>query len=435
MSSFPFLTLPDPKATAEGALDPLGLSNIGERLAEGILPGLRARMARPRFLTVMAVCARVCEGLDEDGSSEVPAYLVFEWLLVEGFVRCADADVYRRTPGTAKAQAVRDSGEVMCARNYLRIPTVFGVNGVYKPLARNLDLVNEVDGQFHLNTFGHELLKIWQDEQGLAGFIPNYAGEGRGTQFWTQLRDAVKEGMTRGYTQRSGAWAGWHRLADHLAPKRIGRREAAFLRKLFLDGDSGLRSEIFRLLRPAKEDASESLVITESLLPKASKALSAQLNAIVAYEQFAGLLEQGFDWIRYLSSQAGAKAVTSADFAKQSATRRIATALPRAIERTDKALEKSDHAVLQLFSQLAKSFDRVTTADELFEAVLTHHSTVQKAKPPAGKRDWFERDPGGATFVRVPYQIKDVVEPSEEWGRPYRINSVRSFLSDFAGAA
>jgi hypothetical protein len=32
MASLPFLTLPDPLATGEGALDPLGLAMIAERL-------------------------------------------------------------------------------------------------------------------------------------------------------------------------------------------------------------------------------------------------------------------------------------------------------------------------------------------------------------------------------------------------------------------
>ena len=61
LADLPFLTLPDPVTTGEGALDPLGLSTIGERLADQVLPGLRARMSRPRFLTAIAVSAAVCE--------------------------------------------------------------------------------------------------------------------------------------------------------------------------------------------------------------------------------------------------------------------------------------------------------------------------------------------------------------------------------------
>src|SRR5438105_7434140 len=143
--SLPFLTLPDPLITGEGALDPLGLSMIGDHLANQILPGLRARMSRPRFVTAIAVSAAVCDGLEDKfaGDGITPAYLVFEWLLVEAFVRAGKPEATLRTPGTQKAQEVRASGDAMCARTYLKTPNVFGFHGVYKPLARALDVVDE----------------------------------------------------------------------------------------------------------------------------------------------------------------------------------------------------------------------------------------------------------------------------------------------------
>jgi hypothetical protein len=60
VASLPFLTTYDPVTSGEGELDPLGLSSIGDRLADQVLPGLRARMSRPRFLTAIAVAS---EGL------------------------------------------------------------------------------------------------------------------------------------------------------------------------------------------------------------------------------------------------------------------------------------------------------------------------------------------------------------------------------------
>src|SRR5438034_1254444 len=90
-ASLPFLTLPDPVTTGEGILDPLGLATISDRLADRILPGLAARMNRPRFLTAIAISALVCDGLEEEIAADgiTLAYLVFEWLLVEGFARKA----------------------------------------------------------------------------------------------------------------------------------------------------------------------------------------------------------------------------------------------------------------------------------------------------------------------------------------------------------
>ncbi|HEU4476591.1 MAG TPA: hypothetical protein VFR71_07860, partial [Methyloceanibacter sp.] len=139
------MTLPDPLVTGEGALDPLGLAMIGDRLADQILPGLRARMSRPRFVTALAVSAAVCDGLEDRFAADgiTPAYLVFEWLVVEAFVRESDEEATRRIPGIQKARDVQSSGDAMCARTYLKTPTVFGFHGVYKPLARHLNLVDD----------------------------------------------------------------------------------------------------------------------------------------------------------------------------------------------------------------------------------------------------------------------------------------------------
>ena len=134
-------------------------------------------MSRPRFLTAIAVSAAVCEGLEDQLAADnlTPAYLVFEWLLVEAFVRAGKRESTLRTPGTQKAQEARDSGETMCARTYLRTPTVFGFHGVYKPLARN---VGVVDDDLRLADKGYELLKIWQAEQRLEGFLESAVGNG-----------------------------------------------------------------------------------------------------------------------------------------------------------------------------------------------------------------------------------------------------------------
>src|SRR5258708_1831348 len=88
------LTLPalseyDPGTTGEGSLDPMGLAAISDALANRLVPGLRARMQRFRFVTAMAVGALACEALaDEiavDGVS-TPS-ICFEWVVIESFVR------------------------------------------------------------------------------------------------------------------------------------------------------------------------------------------------------------------------------------------------------------------------------------------------------------------------------------------------------------
>src|SRR5437667_4234087 len=112
LGDFPFLTLADPLTTGEGALDPLGLATIGDRLADQTLPGLRARMSRPRFVTAIAVAAAICQGIEDRVAADdvTPAYLVFEWLLVEAFVRVGQDETTTGTPGTMKAQRAKAAG-------------------------------------------------------------------------------------------------------------------------------------------------------------------------------------------------------------------------------------------------------------------------------------------------------------------------------------
>src|SRR6266849_2793479 len=86
--SFPFLTTYDPPGTSEGTLDPLGLYQIADQLAVQLVPAVRERMQRIRFLTAMAVGALVTEDLEDDESQrDASPYLIWEWLVVEALVR------------------------------------------------------------------------------------------------------------------------------------------------------------------------------------------------------------------------------------------------------------------------------------------------------------------------------------------------------------
>ena len=50
----PSLTSFDPETSSEGTLDPLGLYLIADQLATRLVPAVRERMQRIRFLTAMA---------------------------------------------------------------------------------------------------------------------------------------------------------------------------------------------------------------------------------------------------------------------------------------------------------------------------------------------------------------------------------------------
>jgi hypothetical protein len=86
--TFPFLTSYDPPGTSEGSLDPLGLYQIADQLAVQLVPAVRERMQRIRFLTAMAVGALVTEGVQDDPRvRDASPYLVWEWLVVEALIR------------------------------------------------------------------------------------------------------------------------------------------------------------------------------------------------------------------------------------------------------------------------------------------------------------------------------------------------------------
>lgn len=420
MVRLPFLTLPDPAQSQEGALDPLGLSTIGDHLADQILPGLRARMSRPRFLTALAVSAEVCDGLEEQMAADgiTPAYQVFEWLVVEAFARASEPDAVRHTPGILKAIAARDAGETMSARTYLRTPGVFGFHGVYKPLARHLGIVDE---NLRLAEHGYELLKVWQEEQGLDGFLDSAVVDGTGRARRQWLRAAVEAGLKNGFSDRGARWQGWSLLAEHLAPGRAGRREAEYILARLRDPAVAPRREVFTLLGPISSDrVPEQVIVRQRLLPRAGEDCACRLRAICAYEDVCTTLEESFDWIRNLSTCAQARAIGPAEFVALPRAERLAADVPRAIRQASDALTDAPVLVQQQFAQLARSFDAVTTPASLFELVLDHHARTQSGKKPDGKRAWFERS-DDAAFIRVPYRLTEPPDAGGAWNRPYRI--------------
>nr|WP_194945798.1 hypothetical protein [Mycolicibacterium malmesburyense] len=136
--TLPSLSEYHPPLAGEGGLDPMGLAAISDRLADRLVPGVRARMQRFRFVTAMAVGATVCGTLgDELPADEIstPA-ICFEWLVIEGFVRrLSTEDIPPGVPGSQKTRSVVKRGQRLSAATYLKSPSVFGFNGIYKPFA------------------------------------------------------------------------------------------------------------------------------------------------------------------------------------------------------------------------------------------------------------------------------------------------------------
>lgn len=430
--SFPFITVADPEISAEGGLDPLGLSSISDRLANSILPGLRARMSRPRFLTAMAVSASVCEGQKETAADDVTSpEIVFEWLLVEAFARNAAYESSLRTPGIEKARTCKQTGEPMRAKAYLKNPGVFGLHGVYKPLAVDLGIV---DDEFRLGEAGYALLDTWEQEQNVTGFIDRAHGNGGSLEFGSLIRSAIDDSLKAGQSRRSPAWQGWSFFTNHLLPAQPGKKESDLIWRLLLGSSDSLRGEIFQLLAHGHfEGLTEKDIIEQQLLDRASPMLKKKLLQIEAYESFVSALENAFDWLRYLSSQAGARAIGVDEFQVVNEISEIADNLKKLVNCADQELSDATLSIQQDYTRLASFFSGCTGPQQLYEAILTRHAEVQKNKPPEGKREWFERDSSNRVFVRIPYRLDVRPYSRNYWNRPYRITAALSFMNDLRG--
>lgn len=425
--SLPFMSLPDPVVSGEGVLDPLGLARAGDALADWLVPAMTARMGRPRFLTGMAIGAAVCQGLEdriaEDGVS--PAYLVFEWLMIGGFARAAAREDVVGTPGIEKARTALAKGIPLSSATYLKTPSVFGFHGVYRRLAVASGVV---DDDLRLAENGYRLIKAWEREQGLEGFSDAFhltAGL-RGT-----LRSAVEAGLADGFISRSDAWQGWGVFARHLVPAKPGRNEAAFLQELVLDPKGETRGELFKLLARRRKAAEEGEAsIARSLLAKASEDLAQKLNTILAFEEFCAAIECAFDLLRHLSTRNGAHALTQATYAQDPDIASLAKTVPARLRTVEQMIEAAPTKAVNAFAEIAKYFADVQSASDLYRALLERHAQVQQAKPPEGKREWFEHGQDDAVFVRIPYRLDERPGLNSGWNRPYRIYSLQSFCND-----
>lgn len=137
----------DPIAVSDVSIDPLGLALVYEKLADRMLPGMTVRMRRPRFLTVLAVGASICEEYGPEvvaADGVTPPYLVFEWWIVEAYVRANNLlSAGLQIPGFRKVSTARAAGRPIDAAAYLKTASVFGFTGVFRRLARRAQVITE----------------------------------------------------------------------------------------------------------------------------------------------------------------------------------------------------------------------------------------------------------------------------------------------------
>lgn len=428
----PYRSLADPETQSEGSIDPLGLASLADQLADWLLPGMTARMWRPRFLAAIAASSFLVEPFEEDiGKDGVsPAWIALEWYYVEAVAALADENGgnLRRVPGIDKARRALRERVPLSARRYLKTPKVFGFHGVYKRLARTLDIV---DDSLRLGEKGYNLLKIWQEEQGLPGFLDGNHASGEGARIVRTVRDALREALDSGQTQRQGAWAGASLFVNHLLPHTPGYRESDFLWQRLTAAEP--RGEVFTLMRDRAVSAGLDEPLGErgalrNLLDRTSAELRWRLEAIEGYERFCRPLQESWDVLRNLSTLKRPAVVLPEDFAGHHRVAQLVPEIARSIKEGRRFLSGSPIEVG--FDALVGAFEATGNAQDLFRALWDHHQSVQKGKPPEGKRPWFEEAGEGGLVVRPPYRIDQAVPVREAFVHPYRLWSVASFIED-----
>ena len=378
----PLLSEADPQESAEGSIDPLGTYAIADALAVRMVPGVRERQQHPRFLTTIAVSLSLCSDFDDevvakDGVSE--PWQVFEWYVVEGLVRSTpDQALLRGLPGRDKALKAIDDKVPLSQRRYLKGPATFGFHGVYRGLARDIG-IEQAD---RLGDQGYELLRCWEEEQGLQGFCGS--GDGPGKSRRRRLVEGIVDGLVKGATDRK-SWGPF--FCNHLGIYNAGDREAEQLRLNLTGSNQGYRGEIFDALtstdgrelwrnEAAKKNPSERR-FHEALAGHSSPGLDELLGAIDHYEWFSRYLQDAFDdCLRYLSQHQ--QRIKPSELAGLDSVKTAADQIPEIFTEVSDRISPFGQVTRfqESFSELAQR----TTALQWLELLLDHHTRIQRSK-------------------------------------------------------
>ena len=419
---------------SQGTLDPLGLYTISDRLATRLAPGLRERMKHPRYLTAIAVSTVVCSSFDEEelAKDEISApWQVFEWYVVSALVkRFHEADPKQLLGMSGREKTTRAMREhvPLNASRYLKTPSVFGFHGVYRTLARNMNLTVENQP----DEFGMQLVDVWEKEQGLVGF-QNRMNNTSGLLFRQKLYDAVGKGLELAEVAKPWTWEPYNLLAESLAPKCPGKMEAQLLLNELKNGHGGVRADLLDAVASSEgleilSDESEK-GFHQWLLGRSTQNKDL-LKTIMAYERFCRLLFNAFYeillWLRNHQSKGNLHGMSALPHVKKASEE-----LPGAFLNAENLLMPFIEEYIMF--QANQVFSQKLSAKEWIRLLMEHHVTVQKNKPPSGKAPWL-LEHGSDSYLLNTTQYLDV-ELNEEYVHQYRTFSLYSFLKDLGKIA
>lgn len=427
--SLPFISSYDPPGSSEGALDPLGLYQIADQLAVQLVPAVRERMQRIRFLAAMAVGAMVTEGLGDDPRNrDASPYLVWEWLLVEAVTRSLrNAPENWGVPGTSVTSRALDQYGYLDARNYLKTPRVFGFHGVYKRLAVYLGIV---DVHLGIGPHAESLADAWAQDRELGGL----AGAKQLIARWTS---AVLRSLSEKPPRTKTTWSqsAWQELAFAFAPSRSKTKEKRCLQSLLLsakDRPLGALPTIWQVQAEFNdEEFCEERVHDriETLAPEYGDLLT----AIRAYEKFSRSLQDAFDLLRAEAAKQNALGYLVPQVAVDSDFKQAVNGIHEKFALASRALGNLPVVGMSMqgfFDQRFQPFGSAMDPAECAIMLCAHHKVIQKAKSTTGKRPWFDELGQHRIHIRPGYRID---RPKIQLGRylhDYRGWPIRRFWKD-----
>ena len=428
--AFPFLTSYDPPGTSEGTLDPLGLYQIADQLAVQLVPAVRERMQRIRFLTAMAVGAMVTEGLvDDPEQRDASPYLVWEWLVVESLVRSmGDEPSNWGVPGTLVTKRARDNHGYLDARSYLKTPRIFGFHGVYKRLAVHLGIVD-----IHLLP--------GPNAEGLADAWARGTDHGsvvKAKPLLDRWTEAVHKSLRERPPRTNPSWdkGTWEELARAFAPASTRAREKRFLRDLLLARDDqrlGALPILWDLQSEFESDDSYREEMLHDRLEERAPSYKPLLTAIRAYEAFARALQDGFDGLKAEASRPGVDLFTVTDIAHDADFKNSVKCLHVRFEKAKQALSEitlKGTSLPNLFTNRFQVFGEPMDAGDCAVAMCAHHERVQKEKSAVGKRPWFDRVGAERISIRYAYRVTRQDVLPGRYVHDYRGWPIRRFWRD-----
>ncbi|NLY03153.1 MAG: hypothetical protein GXY83_44460 [Rhodopirellula sp.] len=428
MTTFPFLTAYDPPGSSEGTLDPMGLYMIADQLATRLVPAVRERMQRIRFLTALTVGALVTEDLEpNDRHPHVLPYLVWEWFVVEAIVRTIHEDEIWGLPGSLVTKRALSEHGYLDERSYLKTPRIFGFHGVYKRLAIHLGLV---DGYLRFRApHGEELVSHWAQDCGLGQFD---AGHPLCQKWRRAVKTSLRESPVQTHTSPRWKEEDWRELADAFVPHRFKCQEKQCLARFLLTtGEDGLGAliPVWSLLGRLNGEEINEREFHRRLHNEASE-YGVLLDAIAAYESFCRNLTDAFDILRAEGSRQDVQGFQVPSLRNDHEFRPLADRSHGLYEDALRRLSEVDPLSKARFIERFEKFSEPVPADQFAIALCDHHEVVQRAKSREGKRPWFERMGPERVYVRQNYRVTRPDLSPNKYVHEYRTNPIYRFYRD-----